>query len=211
MRRLLNRVHNLLYAKETGASLDDARFPFIVEELDHQLEEWRDFLPPALQFVVDTQAAQNQHAGFLRQRYLTCRSVIYRPYLTWVLTNYENNGDNNIHVAGNVLEKCRNCLDACLLHIVNLRGFAHTVMMDTWICSLSMTGAMLVLLAASRIPYLRTLLDKGFMRDIGSHLQQLIRRWVGIPGVEGRSPSIEQSLRMIGEIDGFLMGELKGE
>lgn len=133
MRRLLNRVHNLLYAKETGASLDDARFPFIVEELDHQLEEWRDFLPPALQFVVDTQPAQGQHAGFLRQRYLTCRSVIYRPYLTWVLTNHPQ----DINVAQNVLEKCRNCLDACLLHIINLRGFAHTVMMDTWICSLS--------------------------------------------------------------------------
>lgn len=133
MRRLLNRVHNLLYAKETGASLDDARFPFIVEELDHQLEEWRDFLPPALQFVVDTHPAQGQHAGFLRQRYLTCRSVIYRPYLTLVLTNHSQ----DINVAQNVLEKCRNCLDACLLHIVSLRGFAHTVMMDTWICSLS--------------------------------------------------------------------------
>ncbi|KAK6592473.1 C6 zinc finger domain-containing protein [Botrytis cinerea] len=205
MRRLLNRVHNLLYAKETGASLDDARFPFIVEELDHQLEEWRDFLPPALQFVVDTQPAQGQHAGFLRQRYLTCRSVIYRPYLTWVLTNHPQ----DINVAQNVLEKCRNCLDACLLHIINLRGFAHTVMMDTWICSLSMTGAMLVLLAASRLPYLRNLLGQD-VTNIGSHLQTLIKRWVQIPG-ENRSPSIEQSLRMIGEIDVFLHQEFGTE
>ncbi|TGO42157.1 hypothetical protein BHYA_0012g00740 [Botrytis hyacinthi] len=205
MRRLLNRVHNLLYAKETGASLDDARFPFIVEELDHQLEEWRDFLPPALQFVVDTQPAQGQHAGFLRQRYLTCRSVIYRPYLTWVLTNHSQ----DINVAQNVLEKCRNCLDACLLHIINLRGFAHTVMMDTWICSLSMTGAMLVLLAASRLPYLRNLLGQD-VTNIGSHLQTLIKRWVQIPG-ENRSPSIEQSLRMIGEIDVFLHQEFGTE
>ncbi|KAG4026273.1 hypothetical protein MFRU_042g00020 [Monilinia fructicola] len=202
MRRLLNRVHNLLYAKETGASLDDARFPFIVEELDHQLEEWRDFLPPALQFVVDTHPAQGQHAGFLRQRYLTCRSVIYRPYLTLVLTNHSQ----DINVAQNVLEKCRNCLDACLLHIVSLRGFAHTVMMDTWICSLSMTGAMLILLAASRVPYLRNLLGQD-VTNIGSHLQTLIKRWVQIPG-DIRSPSIEQSLRMIGEIDVFLHQEV---
>ncbi|RAL64640.1 hypothetical protein DID88_001673 [Monilinia fructigena] len=201
MRRLLNRVHNLLYAKETGASLDDARFPFIVEELDHQLEEWRDFLPTALQFVVDTQPAQGQHAGFLRQRYLTCRSVIYRPYLTLVLTNHSQ----DINVVPNVLEKCRNCLSACLLHIVNLRGFAHTVMMDTWICSLSMTGAMLILLAASRVPYLRNLLGQD-VTIIGSHLQTLIKRWVQIPG-DNRSPSIDQSLRMIGEIDVFLHHE----
>jgi hypothetical protein len=133
MRRLLNRVHNLLYAKETGASLDDAKFPYIVEELDHQLEEWRDFLPPALQFVVDTQPVPSRHGSFLRQRYLTCRSVIYRPYLTWVLSNHSQDA----LVPQNLLEKCQNCLDACLLHIINLRGFAHTVFVDTWICSLS--------------------------------------------------------------------------
>ena len=36
-----------------------------------------------------------------------------------------------------VLRNCKACLDACLLHILNLRGFAQTVMVDTWICSLS--------------------------------------------------------------------------
>ncbi|PQE07905.1 C6 zinc finger domain-containing protein [Rutstroemia sp. NJR-2017a WRK4] len=136
MRRLLNRVHNLLYAKETGASLDDAKFPYIVEELDHQLEEWRDFLPPALQFVVDTQPVPSQHGSFLRQR---------------------------------------------------------------------MTAGMLILLAASRLPYLRDLISADVL-TIGAHLQTLIKRWVYIPG-EHLSPSIEQSLRMISEIDVFLHQE----
>lgn len=36
-----------------------------------------------------------------------------------------------------VLKNCKACLDACLLHILNLRGFAQTVLVDTWICSLS--------------------------------------------------------------------------
>lgn len=133
MRRLLNRVHNLLYAKETGASLDDARFPYIVSELDHQLEEWRDLLPSNFQFTVDTQMVSTQHGGFLRQRYLTCRSVIYRPYLMWILAN----SNEATEPAPNVLEKCQTCLDACLLHMLNLRDFTHTVMVDTWICSLS--------------------------------------------------------------------------
>jgi hypothetical protein len=133
IRRLLNRVHNLLYANETGAGLDDARFPYIVSELHHQLDEWRDLLPPTFQFSVDTQPPMNQHAGFLRQRYLTCRSVIYRPYLSCMLAS----ASSNRLVSPDVLEKSHVCLDACLLHIINLRGFTHTIMVDTWICSLS--------------------------------------------------------------------------
>jgi len=131
MRRLLNRVHHVLYAKETGVSLDNARFPYVVSELNHQLEEWREFLPVAFKFTVDTQETSTEHGGFLRQRYLTCRSVIYRPYLTWVLTT------DMINSTDEVLESCRCCLDACLLHILNLRAFSHTVLVDTWICSLS--------------------------------------------------------------------------
>jgi len=130
IRRLLNRVHHLLYSKDTGASLDDRRFPDMVAELDHQLEEWRELLPPAFQFALDTQPSQNQQAGFLRQRYLTCRSVIYRPYLMWMLAAPR-------WVDQAVREMCKKCLDACIEHILNLRSFNHTVFIDTWICSLS--------------------------------------------------------------------------
>jgi hypothetical protein len=133
MRRLLNRVHNLLYAKESGASLDDARFPALVSELNHQLEEWRECLPPAYRFSVDTQPPDNQHGGFLRQRYLTCKSVIYRPYLTWALAHSQLQRT----LQRTVTERSKACLDACLLHALNLKGFAHTIMVDTWICSLS--------------------------------------------------------------------------
>jgi hypothetical protein len=133
IRRLLNRVHNLLFAKDTGASLDDAQFSYIVSELHHQLDEWRDLLPPNLQFSIDTQPPMNQHAGFLRQRYLTCRSVIYRPYLSYMLAS----ASSNIPVSSDVVEKSHICLDACLLHIMNLSSFAHTIMVDTWMCSLS--------------------------------------------------------------------------
>ncbi|KAK4193175.1 hypothetical protein QBC35DRAFT_98763 [Podospora australis] len=78
MRRLLNRVHQLLYARGTGAGMDNARFPFVVAELDHQLEEWRSVLPSAFAFDVGFHGkkAETEHGGFLRQRYLTCRSVI---------------------------------------------------------------------------------------------------------------------------------------
>lgn len=133
MRRLLNRVHHVLYARESGVSLDNARFPSVVLEFDHQLEEWRELLPAVFNFSVDTEETATEHGGFLRQRYLTCRSVIYRPYLTWVLMSCTDAPN----IPEIVLHRCKSCLDACLLHILNLRGFAHTIFIDTWICSLS--------------------------------------------------------------------------
>lgn len=41
-----------------------------------------------------------------------------------------------VGVTAEMVDKCEVCLEAILLHILNLRGFAHTVLVDTWICSL---------------------------------------------------------------------------
>ncbi|KAK3329963.1 hypothetical protein B0H66DRAFT_572223 [Apodospora peruviana] len=201
MRRLLNRVHQLLYARGTGASLDNAKFPFVVAELNHQLDEWRDVLPAAFEFNVwfddDTASAAastiTEHGGFLRQRYLTCRSVIYRPYLMWMLSGQQlgSSRTGQLPASQDVLRNCKACLDACLLHILNLRGFAQTVMVDTWICSLSMAGAMLVLLAACRIPSLRKLIGAEVLAA-GEHLRQLLEGWQRVLG-DPSSPSVDQS------------------
>lgn len=139
MRRLLNRVHQLLYARDTGASLNVARFPYVVAELSHQLDEWRNVLPATFAFSVgyDCEPTATEAGGFLRQRYLTCRSVIFRPYLMWMLSGVGGPEYSNTSVSEDVLAHCKVCLDACLLHILNLRGFGQTVLIDTWICSLS--------------------------------------------------------------------------
>jgi hypothetical protein len=49
----------------------------------------------------------------------------------------EQDGLDLVGVTAEMVDKCEICLGAILLHILNLRGFAHTVMVDTWICSLS--------------------------------------------------------------------------
>ena len=139
MRRLLNRVHQLLYARDTGAAWDTARFPRIVSELQHQLDEWRSLLPSSFSFTIDEEPAATEVGGFLRQRYLTCKAVIHRPYLMWVLSgSYTEpsllDPDTSTEEA---LSGCKACLDACLLHALNLRGFPQTVLVDMWICSLS--------------------------------------------------------------------------
>ncbi|VBB71886.1 Putative protein of unknown function [Podospora comata] len=219
MRRLLNRVHQLLYAKDTGAGMDINRFPSVVAELDHQLEEWRDVLPSAFTFEVPEIDSRRQrkpsgemteHGRFLRQRYLTCRSVIYRPYLMGMLsgqslTNINDGiGDTSPSVSPNqgILGNCKSCLDACLLHILNLRGFSQTVLVDTWICSLSMAGAMLVLLAACQVPSLRNLIGPEVLAA-GHHLTQLLEGWQEVAGGPS-SPSVDQSVHIIKEADGFI-------
>ncbi|UNI24268.1 hypothetical protein JDV02_010031 [Purpureocillium takamizusanense] len=160
MRRLLNRVHHLLYASGSGAAIDTSRFPYIVAELQHQLDEWRNLLPTSFAFTMDTTPTTSAASGFLRQRYLTCRSVIYRPYLMWLLSGSRGgNDDLSASAPSNEARRsCKACLDACLMHVLNLRGFPQTVLVDTWICSLSMACAMLVLLAACRVPSLRELI-----------------------------------------------------
>ncbi|KUI57387.1 hypothetical protein VP1G_04701 [Cytospora mali] len=155
MRRLLNRVHQLLYAHGTGASLDAARFPCVVAELNHQLDEWREVLPSSFSFTVDAKPTLTEAGGFLRQRYLTCRSVIYRPYLMWMLSG-----------------------------------------------SGRMAAAMLVLLAASRVPSLRGVIGPELL-SAGHHLRTLLTSWQRVSGEPG-SPSVEQSVRIICAADEFI-------
>lgn len=133
MRRLLNRVHDLLYARDAGVGFDNNQFPPVVSELGYQLEEWKDLLPFHFQFSVDLEPTRSPEGAFLRQRYLTCKSVIYRPYLTWALSNT----DGAEQCPPIVYEGSRLCLEACWMHAQNLRSLHHTIMVDTWICSLS--------------------------------------------------------------------------
>lgn len=137
MRRLLNRVHQLLYARDSGAAFDQSRFPRIVAELQRQLDDWRDVLPSSFYFSIDTEETATEAGGFLRQRYLTCKGVIYRPYLMWMLSDSHGGVNGSGLAIPEALTNSKACLDACLLHSLNLRGFSQTVMVDTWICSLS--------------------------------------------------------------------------
>lgn len=213
MRRLLNRVHQLLYARDSGAAADISRFPAIVTELDHQLDEWRDVLPHAFRFSPDTQtvtmgtspklpSAQTEFGGFLRQRYLTCRSVIYRPYLAWLLANGPSEASGVSKE--NILKRARICLDSCTSHILGLTGFSHTVLVDTWICVLSMATAMMILLATCHSVRQITYLRKDVMHT-GPHLRKVFRRWQEVLATP-ESPSIEQGLRIIYETEKLMQG-----
>jgi hypothetical protein len=134
IRRLLNRVHHLLYAEDKHRNYTNARddsLKGLIAELDRQLSLWHETLPEFLKFDEDSRECSNEHAAFLRQRYFACKSVIYRPYVEIVLKQ------KGVTHSVETVEAARRCLKASCDHIVNLNSFAQTVMIDTWICSLS--------------------------------------------------------------------------
>ncbi|KAF5024443.1 hypothetical protein F66182_3529 [Fusarium sp. NRRL 66182] len=204
MRRLLNRVHQLLYARDTGAAFNHARFPRIVAELQRQLDDWRDVLPASFSFNIDTDEAATASGGFLRQRYLTCKGVIYRPYLMWMLSiSHAGAGSLTVNPSiPDVINNCKACLDACLLHALDLRGFPQTVLIDTWICSLSMSGTILILLAAYQVPALKEYISSR-VTLVASHLEKLFCHWREASfGVD--SPSVDRSLWLIRQADRYI-------
>lgn len=65
-----------------------------------------------------------------------------------------------------------------------------------------MAGAMLVLLAASRVPSLRGVIGPDLL-TAGEHLRRLLTSWQQVSGGPS-SPSVEQSVRVICEADEFI-------
>lgn len=65
-----------------------------------------------------------------------------------------------------------------------------------------MAGAMLVLLAACKVPPLRSLLGPQVL-SAGDHLKQLLHGWQQLSGGPS-SPSVNQSIRMIDAADHFI-------
>lgn len=65
-----------------------------------------------------------------------------------------------------------------------------------------MAGAMLVLLAAIRIPSLKRLIGPEVLAA-GNHLRGLLEEWQSVLG-DPRSPSVDQSVRIIVEADRFI-------
>lgn len=71
-----------------------------------------------------------------------------------------------------------------------------------------MAGAMLVLLAACRIPALKDMIVPEVL-GAGEHLRQLLQGWQAVMG-EPTSPSVDQSIRMIGDADRFIQDVYRG-
>lgn len=112
LRRLLNRVSQLIYSKDSMAST--ASLEPVVAELDFQLSQWYESLPLALQFPYSRTLLPDPVQTVLRLRYFACRTIIFRPYILAVLDNEQAAMDPSVQ------ENCRKCLEASVRQLEHI-------------------------------------------------------------------------------------------
>lgn len=112
LRRLLNRVSQLLYSEDAFAKTSNLE-P-IVTELDYQLTQWYEGLPAPLQFSFARVPLQDPVQTVLKLRYYACKVIIYRPYIHCVLQ------DSQAILEPVVREGCQKCLDASVRQLEHI-------------------------------------------------------------------------------------------
>ena len=124
VRRLLNRVHHVVYTNETNpgaltsnAQPHDAQSPDpralptllkVSAELDRQLETWFHLLPPAIKPDLKDPTSWGLNQLNLLCRYYSARDIIFRPFVMYV-SNLPSGSDIPVRI----YEKCQHCLDSC--------------------------------------------------------------------------------------------------
>ncbi|KAI5808013.1 hypothetical protein DFH27DRAFT_478392 [Peziza echinospora] len=158
LRRLLNRVSNLIYSKGTSTAL--TTLAPIVAELDYQLTQWYENLPSPVQFPPARVLLQNPVQTVLRLRYFACRTIIYRPYILAVLEN------ERLGMDGTVRENCRKCLEACIRQLEHITEHHAGHMPYLWQGALSMVSQSLLVMGATMSPSLASLLPPPEQMDV---------------------------------------------
>ncbi|KAG9240110.1 hypothetical protein BJ878DRAFT_546595 [Calycina marina] len=151
LRRLLNRVSQLIYSKDSMASTSSLE-P-VVAELDFQLSQWYDSLPLPLQFPFGRTPLADPVQTVLRLRYFACRTIIFRPYILAVLDNEQAAMDICVR------ENCRKCLEASIRQLEHITAHHAGHMPYLWQGALSIVSQTLLLMGASMSPSLSAILS----------------------------------------------------
>ncbi|ORY07511.1 hypothetical protein BCR34DRAFT_18299 [Clohesyomyces aquaticus] len=159
LRRLLNRVSHLIYAK-TNPITSIAQLDPLVAELDFQLTQWYEGLPMPIQFPHGRVPLQNTVQTVLRLRYFACRTIIFRPYILLVLQ------DENLALDPNVQDNCRKCLEACIRQLEHITAHHAGHLPYLWQGALSIVSQTLLVMGATMSPSLSALLPPPHQMDI---------------------------------------------
>ncbi|PMD53838.1 uncharacterized protein K444DRAFT_540515 [Hyaloscypha bicolor E] len=141
LRRLLNRVSQLIYSKDSMASTQSLE-P-VVAELDYQLTQWYDSLPLPLQFPYSRSMLNDPVQTVLRLRYFACKTIIYRPYILAVLDNEQAAMDPSVR------ENCRKCLEASIRQLEHITAHHAGHMPYLWQGALSIVSQTLLVMGAT--------------------------------------------------------------
>ncbi|RBQ68851.1 hypothetical protein VDGD_00432 [Verticillium dahliae] len=150
LRRLLNRVSQLIYSKDSMASTTSLE-P-VVAELDFQLTQWYESLPIPLQFPFTRAALQDPVQTVLRLRFFACRTIIYRPYILAVLDNEQAILDPAVR------DSCHKCLEASVRQLEHISAHHAGHMPYLWQGALSIVSQALLVMGATMSPSLGSIL-----------------------------------------------------
>ncbi|ORY64980.1 uncharacterized protein BCR38DRAFT_408731 [Pseudomassariella vexata] len=150
LRRLLNRVSQLIYSKDSMASTTSLE-P-VVAELDFQLTQWYESLPSALQFPFTRAPLPDPIQTVLRLRFFACRTIIYRPYILAVLDNEQAALDPSVR------ESCHKCLEASIRQLEHIPAHHMGHIPYLWQGALSIVSQTLLIMGATMSPSLSNIL-----------------------------------------------------
>lgn len=150
LRRLLNRVSQLIYSKDSMASTTSLE-P-VVAELDLQLTQWYESLPSVLQFPFTRTLLPDPVQTVLRLRFFACRTIIYRPYILAVLDNEHAVLDPSVR------ESCHKCLEASIRQLEHIGAHHAGHMPYLWQGALSVVSQTLLVMGATMSPSLSSIL-----------------------------------------------------
>lgn len=150
LRRLLNRVSQLIYSKDSMASTTSLE-P-VVAELDFQLTQWYDSLPLPLQFPFTRTMLPDPVQTVLRLRFFACRTIIYRPYILAVLDNEQAVLDPSVR------DSCHKCLEASIRQLEHIAAHHAGHMPYLWQGALSIVSQTLLVMGATMSPSLNSIL-----------------------------------------------------
>ncbi|KAL2827665.1 hypothetical protein BJY01DRAFT_255626 [Aspergillus pseudoustus] len=219
LRKLLNRIHSNIYGHDhrhtqsvmglTASSSLSTGFSAsmsIIEELDHQLELWRQHLPTELSFPTLAQMNPWQHeyltrhrtaspferaVGALRARYCAAKSIILRPFLYTLL-----NSPPQENISARDQENAQLCMLAVLQAVLRqgiLRDSIRAIPMPVNLIRCFFAGAIVMRLVYKR-PDLHSLLpaDWKVIYDIQDRIEA---------DAAHLSPTIAEDMQILRRLD----------
>ncbi|KAJ5122548.1 transcriptional regulator family: Fungal Specific TF [Penicillium atrosanguineum] len=135
IRKLLNRIHNTLYAgKSETDSTNPQHHPMSVAslealnvELNRQLKTWFDSLPESIKPDLQDPTPRDVQDGLLRSRYYAAKHILCRPSLVFAAQS------RDIQLTGYLLENCKICVDSCRNFILTNVPFIKKRTHSTWL------------------------------------------------------------------------------
>lgn len=148
VRKLLNRIHNLLYqgdksvstfsstmltVRDDPSTVDILALQSFCDELHSQLEIWHSSIPSAARPSLDVESLpiiSSERPAILRIRYFAARHILYRPFVLHIINNPGTSPSD-------LIDKACICIESCRSYIYSTTPILAEPSQYTWTFSVS--------------------------------------------------------------------------